>query len=192
MGGCGVYANLCEGLLHSSERVKFQFVRCSLMSVASWRWARWPYCAKTDARVNGVQSHFVQILFRVFQRRFESAYAFFSRKRLRAGRFSSNGGKWSLHFAGAVKSWAKHLKDVDFNEYWCSQINSYMGFEHMERLRVEKSRGSMRDRTNTRASHGHVHLRWHDGLDTATGVALKSSICAKTRFSVADNTCRVC
>ena len=82
-----------------------------------------------------------------------------------------------------VKSWAKHLKDADFNTYWCSQRNSYMGFEHRERLRVEDSRGSMRDRTNARASHGHVHLRWHDGFETGKGVAsLKSSIPAKSRF----------
>ena len=38
------YANLCDGLLASPEKAKFTFLGNSIMSLASWRWARWPFC----------------------------------------------------------------------------------------------------------------------------------------------------
>ena len=153
------------------------------MSVASWRWARWPYCNKTASKLDSVQAHFLQILFPVFQSRGESADAFFTRKRLQAGRLASKSGRWSLHFASAVRAWATHLQNATFDTYWCSQINTYLDFVHMENLRMEHSRGSRRDRTNSRASHGHVFLRWHDGLEAAKGVAsVKSGICSNKRF----------
>ena len=75
------------------------------------------------------------------------------------------------------------MKDAQFDDYWCAQINTYLDFNALENLRILHSRGSMRDRTNSRASHGHVFLRWHDGYEAAKGVAsVKSSIPAKSRF----------
>ena len=108
---------------------------------------------------------------------------FFARKRLQAGRLSTKAGRWSLHYAGAVRNWARHLLNADFENYWCAHINTYLSHADLELLRMANSRGSKRDRTNTRSQQGHVHLRWHDGLNVAKGVAcLKPVICTNTRF----------
>ena len=71
------YSNFCPGLLASSEKVKLSSIRCSLMSICSWRWARWPFCKTVAARLDSVQSHFMQILFPIVQSSSESADALF-------------------------------------------------------------------------------------------------------------------
>ena len=177
------YANLCDGLMAAPEKAKFVFLRSSIMSLASWRWARWPFCKKTADRLDSVQSHFIQILFPVFQKPSDSADKHFSNVRLQAGRLSSKTGRWSQYFAGAVKAWHTHLLNADFEHYWGAQISTFMTASDLHALRLKHARGSRRNSTNTRVEQGHVHIRWHDGHENALGVECrKPGLASKTRF----------
>ena len=53
------HANMCDGLLKCSDKAKCIFLQGSLMSICTWRWARWPYCKKVAARLNGTQGAFI-------------------------------------------------------------------------------------------------------------------------------------
>ena len=177
------YANLCDGLLASPTQVRFAFVRNSLMSIMSWRWARWPYQKCIAMKLDSVQAHFLQILFPVIPIPEESADAFFGRKRLQAGRLATKMGRFSAFWAGSTKSWNNHLCNADFERSWSSQINSVMSFNRLENLRIANSRAGKRDRTGTRATNGHVHTRWCEGLEAARAIpSLKCALPAKTRI----------
>ena len=98
------YSNLGGGLVGATECKTFGFIRCSLMSIASWRWGRWPYSKCIASKLDSAQSHFVQNLFPRAQKPGEPADEFFKQKRLQAGRLSSKMGKWSQFRVGAIKA----------------------------------------------------------------------------------------
>ena len=53
----------------------------------------------------------------------------------------------------------------------------------LEDRRIRLSRGSKLDRTGTRAGQGHVHKRWHEGLEIAKSIAsLSPSLPVGNRF----------
>ena len=79
-------------------------------------------------------------------------------------------GRWSSFWAGASKAWAAHLDNHKNDKHWACQIHTHLSYGDMERRRLAFSRGAKRDRTNTRAAQGHVHKRWHDGLELARSV----------------------
>ena len=92
-------------------------------------------------------------------------------------------GRWSSFWAGAIKAWKAHLERGVGKEYWPSQLYSFQGFSFLEDRRVRLSRGTRLDRTGTRAAQGHVHKRWHEGLEIAKSVASKSpSLPVRDRF----------
>ena len=89
------YSNLSPGLLASPETVKCNFVKNSLMSICTWRWARWPYNVKIAAKLDSVQSHFFQLLFPSSPYPNEDPDAFFKRVRQQSGRKSAKVGRFS-------------------------------------------------------------------------------------------------
>ena len=70
------HANMCPGLMSSTERARFAFIQNSLMSIATWRWGRWPYSKVLADKLDSTQSHFVQILFPLVQGATEQPDAF--------------------------------------------------------------------------------------------------------------------
>ena len=178
-----LFANLCPGLIAAPERTKFKFIQNSLMSLATWKWARWPFTKTIAARLDSVQSHFVQYLFPLKKRDDETVDAYFVRVRLQAGRLSSKMGRWSGYWAGALKGWDSHMKNANLDESWIAQLNTFQGLSFLEARRMHFSRGSQRDRTATRAVQGHVHVRWHDGLEAARNItSLNPALPSSSRF----------
>ena len=177
------YANNCFGLVASSDKAKQNFIQSSLMSICTWRWARWPYNKATATRLDSVQNNFVQLLFPVTQQAGETADKYFARKRLQAGRRSARIGRWSSFWAGAIKAWSSHMKCERNCSAWSTQINQYIGKDFLENKRLHLSRGDAFTRTGTRSQSGHVHCRWHDGLEAAKAVASANpSSPSKSRF----------
>ena len=164
------HANMSPGLLAASEKSRMCFIQNSLMSIATWKWARWPFCKSVASKLDSVQTHFIQLLFPAKNLAGESADAYFLRIRMQSGRLASKIGRWSAFWAGACKAWASHLDRGATDKYWACQIYTYLNFSDLELRRLAFSRGSKRDRTNTRAAQGHVHKRWHDGLELARSV----------------------
>ena len=145
--------------------------------------AGWPYSKTLVARLDSVQSHFVQYLFPLKKRDEETVDAYFVRVRLQAGRLSSKMGRWSGYWAGAIKGWGTHMKNADLDESWVAQLNTFQGSDFLHARRMEFSRGRQRDRTATRAVQGHVHVRWHDGLEAAkSSNALNPALPSSSRF----------
>ena len=152
-------------MLKCSDAAKIAFIRSSLMSICSWRWGRWPYQDCVPKKLDGVQAHFVQILFPVRHIDNESIDRLFTCKRQQAGRLCTKMGRFSAYWAGAIKSWKAHLDNSKFNQYWSAQMACAMSFHRLESLRTANSTGARRDRTGTRANQGHVHLRWCEGVE---------------------------
>lgn len=176
------FGKFCVGLVRCSEAKKIAFILNSLMSICSWRWGRWPYQDCVARKLDGVQAHFVQILFPVRHIDNESTDRLFTRKRQQASRLCIKMGRFSAYWAGVIKSWKAHLDNSKFNQYWSAQLASAMSFNCLEALRTANSRGSRRDRTGTRAVQGHVHLRWCEGLERARAVpSLKVALPIKSR-----------
>ena len=176
---------LCEsvrGLSASGEGVRFKFMQNLLMSIASWKWARWPYSKSVAARLDSAQSHFTQIPFPVVFKADETPDAFFTRQRLQSGRLCSKMGRWSLFWVGALKSWHTHMRDQDFESSWGSQIFSSQTFADLEQLRADNSRAGRRGRTGTRSSQGNVSVRWVEAYELAKSQpSLKVKLPSKTR-----------
>lgn len=177
------YSNLSPGLLASPETVKCNFVKNSLMSICTWRWARWPYNVKIADKLDSVQSHFFQLLFPSSPYPNEDPDAFFKRVRQQSGRKSAKVGRFSSFWAGSIKKWHLHLKNAELENSWSAQIYNLFPLSELEASRTANSRGSKRDRTGTRAKQGHVHVRWSEGLELARGVAsIAPNLPAKTRL----------
>ena len=175
------YGNLFEGLLKSKDIVKLRFLRNSLMSIATWRWPRWPYCNKVAKHLDSVQAHFVQLLFPLTQLAGEEPDAFFARVRLTASKICAKDGTWSHVWASSSKTWDRHHQNGNVDESWSTQISEYFTFIDLETVRTSLCRGAKRGRTDTRATPGHVFERWSEGLEHAREVAsLRSSL--PTRF----------
>ena len=154
------YANICPGLLGSSQKAKFAFVQNSLMSIASWKWARWPYSKVLATRLDAAQGHFLQLLFPVPHMPNELADSFFSRLRVQSGKLVLKVGRWSSFWAGSIKSWASHLQRGDQDTYWPCMIFSFHGLSYLESRRRLYSR-NRNSYTHTRDKQGHVQKRWH-------------------------------
>ena len=101
----------------------------------------------------------------------ETGDAYFLRVRLQSGRLASKMGKWSGYWAGAVKAWHLHLERGVKRVYWPSDLYQFQSLNFLEDRRLKLSRGRKLDRTGTRVMQGHVHKRWHEGLELAKSIA---------------------
>ena len=113
----------------------------------------------------------------------ESIDSLYKRKRMQAGRLCTKMGRFSVYWAGAIKTWKAHLDNSEFNAYWSAQVASAMSYHRLEALRTENSRGSRRDRAGARANQGHVHLRWCEGVERAREVpSFKAALPTQSRL----------
>ena len=79
------HAHVCLGLLNGTQRARFAFIQNSLMSIATWKWARWPFCKTLVSRLDSLQAHFIQIHFPVPSKAQVSGDEYFRRLRLQMG-----------------------------------------------------------------------------------------------------------
>ena len=77
-------------------------------------------------------------------------------------------GSWSnLWFTRAI-AWDGHLDRPLNGNTWSAVLQNFRGKEWLMQRRASHASASLfAGRTNTRAMHGHVATRWHDGADYA-------------------------
>ena len=157
------YGNLNSGLKHASKQAKFRFLRSSVQSVASFRWARWPFQVSYADRLDRVQRDMLAAAFDVRPLPEEPLDAFVQRRRIRTGHLASQCGRWSQAWARSVISWDDHLARRHDEESWSPSLLNWHDTSWLSLRRLLHSSG-LESRTRTRAYRGKVHRRWQESL----------------------------
>ena len=163
---CG---NLSASLLLSSENVRMRFLKSSIVSVASSRWARWPYQRSFADKLGRVQRKMIANLMNIKPVEGEAFDAFCQRRHIVTGIKTSKVGRWSQQWAASIDSWAAHIDRKHDDKAWSHVILGWHDGMWLQWQRFLQSSGH-ESRTRTRAVRGKVHRRWEEGLEEARAV----------------------
>ena len=93
------YANLSAGLMAASTKAKMRFLRSSVSSIPSFRWARWPYQDSYASTLDSIQRHMIGILMGWRPSVDESFEAFRHRRHRLSSDLAAEHGEWSTDWA---------------------------------------------------------------------------------------------
>ena len=153
---------MSKGLCGSSNAAKFRFLRSSVQTVASLRWARWPYQARYAKRLDSIQRKMLASLFGIKPSAQEPYDAFVQRRHIQAGHL----GRWSAGWGSSVVSWHDHLLRRHDPKVWSPVLLDWHDTSWLSLQGLMHSVG-LESRTRTRAYRGKVHRRWQESLDDA-------------------------
>ena len=102
------FGNLTPGLLRSPEKVKMRSLESSVLSVASARWARWPYQRSYGDKIDRVHRKMVASLLKIKLAEGEPHDAFCQRRHIVTGKKAASAGRWSIRWATATVNWFAH------------------------------------------------------------------------------------
>ena len=160
------WVNYRSSLMNAPKEHKFRFLQGCVAGIARFKWSRWPWQVTYAQRLDQVQTHMVSLLFPCAQFTGEPPEDYFRRRSLISGRRAATMGKWSLAWATSVNLWHSHCQRAHDRRNWNSFIYNYRGEGWLSQRRAWNSR-SGESRTNTRATHGKVTRRYHEGQPAA-------------------------
>lgn len=157
------YGNLSPGLTGFYEKTKLRFLSSPVVTIASFRWASWPYHNFFAAGIDSAQRHMISILMNWKPSRNESFTDFAKRRNIRAGWLASEHGRWSYRWAHRERSWHAHVQRAHDAGTWSYARMNHHGAVWLQTQRDVASGPRGEPRTNTRAYRGKVQRRWHEG-----------------------------
>ena len=156
------YGNLSAGLMAASKKAKMRFLRSSVSSIPSFRWARWPYQDSYASTLDSIQRHMIGILMGWRPSIDESFEAFRHRRHRLSSELAAEHREWSTSWATKVRTWGEHVNRNHDPLTWSASLLCFHGEDWLQQQRVRWSAPG-ESRTNTRAGRSKVHRRWHEG-----------------------------
>ena len=167
MFGC-FWRNVSAGLRRAKDCIKIRFIQNIVRSIASYRWARWPYSTMAAAKLDSAQRRMLGWILEVKPRPTETIADFVRRRQLTTGRIASKYGRYSTLWLTDLRKWESHvLRQVSHPELWSVHLYQWHNHEWLNRQRSLAS-ASGESRTGLRSSQpGRVQPRWEASLRQA-------------------------
>ena len=149
--------------------MEVRFLRSSVSTIPSFRWARWPYQDTYKTNLDAIQRHMIGILVGWRPTPGETFEQFRQRRHSLSSRLATKQGRWSENWACKVKTWGGHVYRNHDAATWSHSLLNFHGADWLSEQRALWS-GPGESRTNTRAFHGKVHRRWYEGYKKSAQV----------------------
>ena len=160
------FGNYSAGVKGSRTKAKMRFLRSSVSSIPSFRWARWPFQATYQKALDSIQRHMIGILMGWRPAPHEPFEQFRRRRHNISSRLAARHGKWGSAWAKDVSTWGDHVCRNHDSAAWSHALLTFHSEDWLVQQRLASS-GLGESRTNTRAFHGKVQRRWHEGFKKA-------------------------
>ena len=137
----------------------------------AFRCSRWPPQRQIAMEVDKQQQKMVATMLRLPRLEGEEPENYIRRRGRLARGHCQRMGFWSAKWFARAIAWDQHLARAHDNT-WAARLRDFRGKEWlMQRRRAFAPNASTTSlqagRTGTRAIHGKVQMRWHDGIDYA-------------------------
>jgi hypothetical protein len=164
-----------EAANHVDVPRKLQLLSRAVRPQLSFRCSRWPPQRQVASDIDRLQQKMVASMLRLPRLEGEEPDAYVRRRGRLARRHCQQQGTWSAHWFSRATSWDQHLSRPRNKCTWSAMLRGFRGKEWLmqQRSSFAPSGGLAQaslfaGRTGTRAIHGKVQMRWHDGIDYAT------------------------
>ena len=162
------FAGVRPGLDKAPLKHSTRMVNTCVKSVASWKWARWPYQRTYAKRLDGLQRHLIGTFLSVPPCPFESSEQYFQRRSTACDRVARTSSLWSIAWARSVVNWREHVERAHDPGAWSQSILNWHDIAWLQEQRVANSTGTASNRTRTRSYQGRPATRWEQGAHDAS------------------------
>ena len=157
------FGNLDKGLKRASERAKFRFLNSCMLSVARYRFPRWPFQVSRAHAIDRLQRKLLAIIFDIRPTADESWELFSLRRKARTQALARKCGLWSKAWASALNTWNAHLERGHDKQAWTPQLLGFRDSLWLSLQRLWSSHGA-ESRLGTRVVQGRPSPRWQESL----------------------------
>ena len=127
-----------------------------------FRCSRWPPQRQIAAEADNLQQKMLSCMLRLPRLDGETPEAYVRRRGRIARRHCHQQGSWSARWFKRAVAWDHHLGRPRNSDTWSAKLRDFRG-----KAWLQERRALFGGRTATRAIHGKVQMRWHDGIDYA-------------------------
>ena len=165
-----------EDAFHFSIGDKMSLMRRAVLPQLSFRCSRWPPQKQIAVELDRQQQKMVASMMKVPRIPGEEAADYVRRRGRLANKICKTHGTLSSHWFSRCVKWDEHLSRARNMHTWAARLREYHGKQWLIERRAQfapssasrsSPSSSSAGRTGTRAIHGKVHMRWHDGVDYA-------------------------
>ena len=163
---------------HVSMPRKLQLMTRAVQPQFAYRCSRWPPQRQIAAEIDTLQQKMMASMLGLPRLEGEDP-AVYVRRRGRAARsHCQQQGFWSARWFARSVAWDEHLARPQNINTWSARLRDFRGQVWLMQRRAScaptmssraRSVSLLAGRTNTRAIHGKVQMRWHDGIEYAKG-----------------------
>ena len=161
---------------HVSIDRKLQLLTRAVQPQLAFRCSRWPPQRQIAAEVDKLQQKMMASMLRLPRLEGEEPDRYVRRRGRLARGHCQQHGLWSAHWFARAIAWDEHLARPRNNHTWSARLRDFRGKVWLMQRRasfspsgasIVGSASLLAGRTGTRAVHGKVQMRWHDGIDHA-------------------------
>ena len=151
--------NQDKGLRRAAERSKLRFLNTSVLSIARYRFSRWPFQRTYASNLDRLQRKLLAITFDIRPRSEEPWDSFTLRRRAETHALATRTGRWSQAWARSQISWDAHIRRGHDKQAWTPQILGFRDSAWLSLQRIFASHGT-ESRLGTRVVQGRPKPRW--------------------------------
>ena len=160
-----------EAAKHISIPRKLQLLTCAVQPQLAFRCSRWPPQQQIAAEVDTLQQKMIASMLRLPRVEGEEPEHYVRRRGRIARGHCQKQGFWSAQWFARAIAWDDHLARAHNANIWSAAMRDFRGkawlMEQRAAFAPAGSSALQAGRTGTRAIHGKVQMRWHDGVDYA-------------------------
>ena len=152
---------------------KVQLLTRAVQPQMSFRCSRWPPQRQIAQEVDALQQKMTASMLRLPRHAHEEPAEYVRRRGRLARGLCQQQGSWSTHWFARARAWDEHISRAHNKHTWSASLRHFRGKEWLKQQRANfapcaGSASLSAGRTGTRAVHGKVQMRWHDGIDFAS------------------------
>ena len=159
---------------HVSVCGRMQLLTRSVQPHLAFRCSRWPPQRQIAIEVDRIHQKMTATMLRLPRLEGEDPDTYVRRRGRAARTLCREQGSWSADWFARAADWDEHLARPRNQNTWSATLRDFRGKDWLmqQRASFASSSASLRaGRTGTRAIHGKVQVRWHDGIDYAKSLA---------------------
>ena len=151
---------------------RLQLLTRAVQPQFAYRSSRWPPQRQIAAEVDGLQQKMVASMLRLPRLEGEEPEHYVKRRGRLARGHCQQQRHWSAHWFARAITWDDHLERPRNVNTWSAALREFRGKDWLMQQRAAFAPNAdvsslQAGRTGTRAIHGKVQMRWHDGVDYA-------------------------
>ena len=147
---------------HISMARRVQLLAQAVQPQLVFRCSRWPPQRQIATEVDTLQQRMNACMLRLPRLPHEEPDAYVRRRGRLARSHCQQAGLWSRIWFQRAVAWDEHLTRGHNHQTWSAQLHDFR-----DKAWLMQRRADFDGRTCTRAVHGKVQMRWHDGVDFA-------------------------